>query len=84
MTAFGISARPYQNASTPGIEVVDVYGDSTNTYVAKILGSVSAVQITPRSSGVTAIPSYSVSGRTVTVTSTGMSGIRLTLTLYGE
>jgi len=83
MAAFGVSAKPYENMSSPGIEVVDIFGDSGDYYTARTLGTVNAVQVTPRSTGVTAQPSYEISGRQVTLTVTGVTNTRFTMTLYG-
>lgn len=72
--------------SDPTVEVVVVTASDTNTYVSKKFGSVSAVQATlMEDAGALSIPlSCDISGSTVTINATGLSSLKVCLTLYGR
>jgi len=69
----------------PTKEVVVVTATDTNTYVSKKFGTVRAVQATlMQDAGALSIPlSCDVSGGTVTLNATGLSALKVCLTLYG-
>jgi len=70
----------------PTVEVVVVTASDTNTYVSKKFGSLIAVQATiMEDAGALTIPlSCDISGATVTINATGLSALKVCLTLYGR
>ena len=70
----------------PTKEVVVLTASDTNTYVSRKFGTVSAVQATiMEDAGALSIPlSCDVSGATVTINATGLSSLKVCLTLYGR
>lgn len=84
MAAATVTARLEVN--DPVTEVVVVTASDTNTYVSKKFGSVTAVQATIMEDAATlSIPlSCDVSGATVTINCTGLSALKVCLTLYGR
>ena len=84
MTAATVTARLEVN--DPVTEVVVLTASDTNTYTSKKFGSVSAVQATIMEDASTlSIPlSCDVSGATVTINATGLSSLKVCLTLYGK
>jgi len=84
MTAATITSRLEINDPTK--EVVVLTASDTNTYVSKKFASVTGVQATLMEDATTlAIPlSCGVSGGTVTINCTGLSSLKVCLTLYGK
>jgi len=84
MTAATVTARLEVN--DPTVEVVVVTASDTETYVSKKFGVVRAVQATIMEDAETlSIPlSCDVSGATVTINATGLSDLKVCLTLYGD
>ena len=84
MTAATVTTRLEVN--DPTTEVVVVTASDTNTYVSKKFGSVTAVQATIMEDATTlTLPlSCGVSGATVTINCTGLSALKVCLTLYGR
>jgi len=84
MTAATITNRLETN--DPSVEVVVVTASDTNTYVSRKFGTVTAVQATIMEDAATlSIPlSCDISGATVTINATGLSALKVCLTLYGR
>ncbi len=70
----------------PTKEVVVLTASDTNTYVSRKFGTVRAVQATIMEDAATlSLPlSCDVSGGTVTINCTGLSSLKVCLTLYGK
>ena len=70
----------------PTKEVVVVTASDTNTYVSKKFGTIRAVQATiMEDAGALTIPlSCGISGGTVTINCTGLSALKVCLTIYGK
>ncbi len=83
MTAATVTSRLEVN--NPSEEVVIVDADDTETYISKKFGKVLAAHATLMEDTTTlSIPlSLGISGTTVTINCTGLSGIKVCLTLYG-
>lgn len=85
MTTADVTLRTEIN--DPTVEVVVVTASDGETYISKKFGTVTAVQATLNSdSGAAmAVPlSCSISGATVTIYGTGLSDLKVCLTLYGK
>lgn len=84
MVAATVTTRLEVNDSTK--EVVVLTASDTNTYVSKKFGTVTGVQATIMEDASTlSIPlSCGVSGGTVTINCTGLSSLKVCLTLYGR
>jgi len=84
MTEAEVTARLEVNSSTE--EVVVLEADDTETYISKKFGTVTAVQATlNEDTGSLSFPlSIGISGSTVTLNCTGLSGDTVCLTLYGR
>lgn len=84
MTAATVTARV--DVHNPSEEVVVLTASDTETYVSKKFGKVTAVQATLMQDTTTlSLPlSLDVSGATVTINCTGLSSIKVCLTLYGS
>lgn len=69
----------------PTVEVVVVTASDAETYTSKKFGKVTAVQATiMEDAGALSIPlSCGISGATVTINATGLSDLKVCLTLYG-
>ena len=69
----------------PNTEVVILTATDTNTYTSKKFGTVKAVQATiMEDAGALSLPlSCDVSGAVVTINCTGLSALKVCLTLYG-
>jgi len=70
----------------PTVEVVVLTASDTNTYISKKFGTVDAVQATiMEDAGALSIPlSCDISVATVTINATGLSSLKVCLTLYGR
>jgi hypothetical protein len=70
----------------PTKEVVLLTATDTNTYVSKKFASIRAVQATIcEDAGALSIPlSCGISGGTVTINATGLSALKVCLTIYGN
>jgi len=84
MVAASVTTRVEVN--NPTEEVVVLEADDTETYVSKKFSTVTAVQATlMEDTGTLSLPlSCGVSGNTVTLNCTGLSGDNVCLTLYGR
>lgn len=84
MTAATVTAR--LDVNNPVEEVVVLTATDANTYVSKKFGKVIAAQATIMEDTTTlSIPlSLGISGATVTINCTGLSSIKICLTLYGS
>ena len=84
MTAATVTARV--DVNDPTKEVVVLTASDTNTYVSRKFGAVDAVQATiMEDAGALSIPlSCGISGATVTINCTGLSSLKVCLTLYGR
>lgn len=84
MTAATVTTRLEVNDPTK--EIVVLTASDTNTYVSKKFGTVLGVQATiMEDAGSLTIPlSCGVSGGTVTINCTGLSSLKVCLTLYGR
>jgi len=84
MTAATITERLEVN--DPVIEVVILTASDTNTYVSRKFGEVKgAIATIMEDAGALSIPlSLDVSGATVTINCTGLSSLKVCLTLYGR
>jgi len=84
MTAASVTTR--LDVNNPCEEVVVLEADDTETYVSKKFGTVVAAQATLMSdTGALSLPlSLGISGATVTLNCTGLSGDAVCLTLYGR
>jgi hypothetical protein len=84
MTAATVTKRLEVNDPTQ--EVVILTASDANTYTSKKFGSVEGVQATiMEDAGALSIPlSVDVSGATVTLNATGLSSLKVCLTLYGR
>lgn len=84
MAALTPALKVYAKQYVPGQETVTFTTVTGNdTYIAQTLSTVDAVQITPIQS-TTVVPGYTVTGRTVTFTGSGLNAIALAVTLYGN
>ncbi|HED06090.1 MAG TPA: hypothetical protein ENI61_05335 [Ignavibacteria bacterium] len=70
----------------PNVEVVVLTATDTNTYTSRKFGNVRAVQATLMQDATTlAIPlSCDISGSTITINSTGLTSLKVCLTIYGR
>ncbi len=84
MTEAEVTGRLEVNSPTE--EVVVLEADDTETYISKKFGTVTAVQGTlNEDTGSLSFPlSLGISGSTVTLNCTGLSGDTVCLTLYGR
>jgi len=84
MAAATVTARLEVN--NPSEEVVILTASDTNTYVSKKFGKVEGVQATIMEDAATlSLPlSCDVSGGTVTINATGLSALKVCMTLYGK
>ena len=84
MTAADVTLRTEIN--DPTVEVVVVTATDAETYVSKKFATVTAVQATlMEDAGALTIPlSCAISGATVTIHATGLSDLKVCLTLYGK
>ncbi len=84
MTAAEVVTRLEVNNPAEEVVVLDV--DDTETYISKKFGKVLAAQATIMEDASTlSIPlSLGISGTTVTFNCTGLSGLNVCLTLYGN
>jgi len=78
--------KNYLEVNDPTVEVVFLEADDTETYISKKFSTVTAVQATlNEDTGTLSIPlSCGISGATVTLNCTGLSGDNVCLTLYGR
>lgn len=84
MTEATVTARLEVN--DPTVEVVIITASDTETYISKKFGALNGVQATIMEDAATlSLPlSCGVSGGTVTINCTGLSDLKVCLTLYGR